>query len=240
MRHKALIVDDERLARRELSYLLQAHPQIEVVAEADSVDSAITALKAAEIDIVFLDIQMAGGSGFDLFLRTRPAAHVVFVTAHDEHALRAFEVDALDYLVKPVHSEHLRRAIERFLERRLSNPSTERRLAYDDSILLSIDGAPRFLKLSAIASIRADGDYTRLAGTSGPIGMVLKSLKAWEQVLPERQFCRIARSAIVNSEQVARLEPWFGGGYRIHLRGVGEPLVMSRRCARQFRGRFGV
>ena len=239
-RHKALIVDDERLARRELVYLLRAHPEIEVVAEAESIATALTAIEDAQPDLVFLDIQMGGESGFELFERGRLQAHVVFVTAHDEFALRAFEVNALDYLMKPVDPARLRQAIERFLGRIGPAAASSKRLSYTDSVFLHIDGAPRLLKLASIACIQAAGDYTRLIGATAPIGTVLKPMKEWERLLPERQFQRIERSTIVNCEQVARIEPFFGGSYQVYLRNAAQPLVMSRRYARRFRGKFGV
>jgi two-component system, LytTR family, response regulator len=239
---RALIVDDERLARRELRYLLQAHPQVEVVAEAGSVTAAADAVERHQPDLVFLDVQMPGETGFDLFERTALAAHVIFVTAHDEFAVRAFEVNALDYLMKPVNPVRLRQALERATDRRPQGPvvSATRRLAYEDSVFLSIDQAPRFVRLASIVSIRAEGDYTRLVGTAGQIGLVLKTMKEWEALLPERHFCRIQRSVIINCGYVLRLEPWFNSSYQVYLQHTDQPITMSRRLARRFRGRFGV
>jgi two-component system LytT family response regulator len=239
--HRALIVDDERLARRELAYLLREHPEIEVVAEAGSVAEAAAAVGRTRPDLVFLDIQMPGESGFELFDRTRLVARVIFVTAHDRFALRAFEVNALDYLMKPVHPARLRQAIGRFLGNGAPPPRPgPARLGYEDSVLVSVDQAPRFVAVAAIACILAEGDYTRLVGVNGVIGLVLKPLKDWEQLLPERHFARIQRSAIINCAQVARFEPWFNGACQVHLKPLAQPLVMSRRYARSFRTRFAV
>ncbi len=244
---RAPVVDDERLARRELGYLLRDHPEVELVGEAASLDEARRAVERLSPDLVFLDIQLGHESGFELLERTRLRARVVFVTAHDEFALRAFGVNALDYLMKPVRADRLREAIERALAggsaARSEGPAdeqAERRLSYEDPVFVSVDGAPRLLRLPAIACIHAEGDYTRLVGLRSSIGLVLKPLKDWERLLPERQFCRIERSLIVNCEHVARFEPWWSGGYRLHLTGVAEPLVMSRRYARRFRARFGI
>lgn len=238
---RALIVDDERLARRELRYLLREHPEIEVVGEAGSVDQAVEAISQQHPDLLFLDVQMPGETGFDLFERTRLDAHVIFVTAHDEFAVRAFEVNALDYLMKPVNPQRLRQAIAR-AETRGSGPESSglRALTYEDAIFVSIDQAPRFVKLSSLVCIHAEGDYTRLIGTTGPIGMVLKTMKDWEALLPERQFCRIQRSIIINCEHVLRFAPWFNSTYQVYLKHLEEPLTMSRRFARRFRERFGI
>jgi two-component system LytT family response regulator len=235
--HTALIVDDERLARRELIYLLRAFPEIEVVAEARTIADALEAMARTSPDLLFLDVQLPGESAFDLFDRTNVLAHVVFVTAFDQFAVRAFEVNALDYLVKPVNPERLGQAISRFLTRTRPPPG-KARLRYEDSVLLQIGETPRFVKLGSIACVLAGGDYTRVVTTSGPLGLVLRPLKDWERLLPERHFCRIHRSTLINCEQVVKIEPWFSGSYRIHLRGLEEPLTMSRRHASSFRSRF--
>lgn len=241
--HRAMIVDDERLARRELAYLLREFSEIEIVAEAGSVAEAATAIERARPELVFLDIQMPGETGFDLFTRTTVEARVIFVTAHDRFALRAFEVNALDYLMKPVNPVRLRQAIDRFLGRGgmpvPAAPATAR-LHYDDSVFVTIDQRPQFVAIAAIACILAEGDYTRLIGTGGPIGLVLKPMKEWEQLLPDRHFARIQRSAIVNCAHVTRFEPWFNGAMQVHLKPLAAPLVMSRRYARLFRARFAV
>jgi two-component system, LytTR family, response regulator len=238
--HRAVIVDDERHARRELSYLLQSHPEIEVVGEAGSVKEGAKVVENLHPDLLFLDIQMPRESGFDLFERTSITAEVIFVTAHDEFAVRAFEVNALDYLMKPVNPLRLRRAIERFLGRSPKVAAAPRALDYEDTIFVAVGSTPRFVKLSCLVCIQAEGDYSRLVGTTGSIGLVLKSLKEWEALLPERQFCRIQRSVIINCERVERFEPWFNSSYQVYLQHVPQPFTMSRRLAKRFRARFGV
>jgi len=239
---RAVIVDDERLARRELSFLLQSHPEIEVAGEAGSVKEAVALLEDRRPDLLFLDIQMPRANGFELFERTAVSAAVIFVTAHDEFAVRAFEVNALDYLMKPVNPLRLRQAIERFLRRRpqAAVPMPGGALAYEDTIFVNVGAGPRFVKLASIICIEAEGDYSRLVGPAGSIGLVLKSMKEWEALLPARQFCRIQRSVIINCECVERFEPWFNSSYQVFLRTMPQPFTMSRRLARQFRARFGV
>ncbi len=239
--YRALIVDDERLARRELAYLLREHPQIEIVAEASSVAEAVEAIDRTQPDLVFLDIQMPGESAFDLFDRVRLKAKVIFVTAHDQFALRAFEVNALDYLMKPVNPARLRQAIERHAVRDTASSRQETAgLRYEDSVFVSVDQNPRFVPVSSLVCILAEGDYTRLVGETGSIGLVLKPLKDWEEQLPERNFVRIQRSAIINCAQVTKFDPWFNGAYKVHLKALAEPIIMSRRYARRFRARFKV
>ncbi len=239
-RPRAVIVDDERLARRELAFLLQNHPEIEVAGEAGSVGEAVEVVERLHPDLLLLDIQMPRESGFDLFERTRVAAEVIFVTAHDEFAVRAFEVNALDYLMKPVNPLRLRQAIDRFLRRRPRAVTATPALTYEDTVFVAVGSAPRFVKLASLVCILAEGDYTRLVGTSGSIGLVLKSMKEWEALLPERQFCRIQRSVIINCERVERFEPWFNSSYQVYLQHLAQPFTMSRRLAKRFRARFGV
>lgn len=239
-RIRTVIVDDERLARHELSYLLAQHPDIEVVGEAGSVVEAVAVLESLHPDLVLLDIQMPKQTGFDLFERTEVTAAVIFVTAHNEFALRAFEVNALDYLMKPVNPTRLQQAIERFHQRSPHPAAPARALTYDDTIFVVLGNAPRFVKLASILCIEAEGDYSRLVGAGGSMGLVLKSLKDWEALLPERQFCRIQRSVIINCERVERFEPWFNSSYQVYLEHLPEPLTMSRRLAKRFRARFGV
>lgn len=238
-RHSALIVDDERIARNELEYLLRDCTEFEIVGQAASVAEAAERIAALKPELVFLDVQMPGASGFELFERVPVESWVIFVTAFEEFALRAFEVNALDYLTKPVRPQRLRLALDRFLHRaRLEAPAVG--LTMSDSVLLTIDRRPRFVRVDSIDCILAEGDYSRVICAGRSLGMVLKSMKEWEKVLPESNFCRIQRSAIVNCEHVTKLEQHESGGYTVHLRNVETPLVMSRRCARQFRSRFAL
>ncbi|MFZ0426743.1 MAG: LytTR family DNA-binding domain-containing protein [Acidobacteriota bacterium] len=238
--HTALIVDDERLARREVAYLLRDYPEIEVAGEAASVEDALEVVERLRPSLLFLDVQMPGASGFELFNRTSVEAHVIFVTAYDEFAFRAFEVNALDYLLKPVSPKRMRQAIDRYLHHVEADSPDLGRLEVTDSIFLSIDQTPRFIRLASLECILAEGDYTRLIGAGRPIGMVLKPMKEWERILPLRHFFRIQRSAIINCDHVVRLEPTLNGGYEVYMRHLDRPLSMSRRFARRFRAQFGV
>jgi two-component system, LytTR family, response regulator len=237
--HRALIVDDERIARHELIYLLREHPEIEIAGQAASVAEAADQIAHVNPDLIFLDVQMPGATGFELFDRVRVEAHVIFVTAYDEFALRAFEVNALDYLTKPVRPQRLKQAIERFVDR-TGTSAPPPGLTMSDSILLTIDRSPRFVKVEAIECIFAEGDYTQVVCSGRSLGMVLKSMKEWERVLPAKHFCRIQRSVIINCEQAIRFEPVLAGGYDVFMRNQDKPLSMSRRYARLFRTRFEI
>ena len=237
--YRVLIVDDERLARRDLISLLMEHSHLTVVAEADDVPSAVKAVQEENPDIIFLDIQMPGDSGFDLLERIDTDAHIIFVTAFDEFAIRAFEVNALDYLLKPVNPERLTMALSRLENREPSSSASPRKLAYDDRMFLMLGKHFQFLKVSTILSITAAGDYSEVKTTGGAGGLALKSMKEWEARLPSQYFLRIHRSTIVNMEFIERVEEWFNYSFRVYLKGREEPFVISRRYASKLKERLG-
>jgi len=225
----ALIVDDERLARKDLISLLAEHPNIKIVGEADSVTAAVRAIEQLNPDLIFLDIQMPGESGFDLLNKIKVNAKVIFVTAFDEYAIRAFEVNALDYLLKPVNPDRLARTIQRLVQGESAEPTELRKLNYDDRLFLMLGNQMKFLKIKTILCINAAGDYSEIITTDRQKGLTLKSMKEWEYRLPEQFFCRIHRSTIINMDYVDKLEEWFNYSYKVFLKGIEKPYVMSRR-----------
>jgi two-component system, LytTR family, response regulator len=240
-RRHAVIVDDERLARRELRTLLEeAHAgQVHVAGEAASVADAARLMRATGADVVFLDIQLAGETGMDLLPLIGPEVDVVFVTAYDQHALRAFEVNALDYLLKPVAPERLAVTVSRLSAAQPPAPSGKP-LTRDDTLLLRLGQERAFVRLRDIAAIEADGDGSKLVLAPRLVRRPsAKSLREWERRLPAGQFVRIHRSTIVNLEYVERLEPASQAGQRVYLRGLREPVTMSRRFGARLRDRFG-
>jgi two-component system LytT family response regulator len=237
---KALIVDDERLARQDLLSLLEQHDNIRVVGQADSVPTALDQLHRLKPDLIFLDIQMPGESGFDLLEKESVEAQIIFVTAYDDYAIRAFEVNALDYLLKPVNPERLARAIARLgTSRRSLSKDKWRKLAYDDRLFLMLGQNIRFLKVSTVLCVSAAGDYSEVKTTEGESGLTMKSMKEWEYRLPEQYFCRIHRSTIINMEYVEKIEEWFNYSFRVHIEGVEEPFIMSRRYAMKLKEKLG-
>jgi two-component system, LytTR family, response regulator len=230
-------VDDERLARVELLTLLRAHPEVEVVGEAGDADEALRRLDALDPDVLFLDVQMPGASGFELLERAHPRGRVVFVTAYDTHALRAFDVNALDYLLKPVHPERLAATMAR-LAGSAAAPSSVPRLGCDDHLWIQSDRAARFVKVRQIACILGAGDYTEVVSGDGRRTLVLRALKDWERRLPAELFARVHRGTLVNMEWVERIEPHGDESYRVVLRGIERPVPMSRRHAARLRFRL--
>lgn len=240
-RRHAVLVDDERLARRELRTLLEeAHAeQVHVVGEAATVSDAARLVQATDADVVFLDIQLAGETGMDLLPLLRVDVDVVFVTAYDDYTLRAFEVNALDYLLKPVAPERLTVTVNRLAAANPPAPAHET-VTYQDRLFLRLGQERAFVRVRDIVAIEADGDgSTLLLAPHLTRKPSPKSLREWERRLPDRDFVRIHRSTIVNLEYVERLEPSSHAGQHVFLRGVPEPLTMSRRFGARLKERFG-
>jgi len=229
---RALVVDDERLARVELRTLLAAHPQIDATAEAADLNAAVAAMAGQAFDLVFLDIQLGTGTGFDLLPSIGASCRIVFVTAHDAYAIRAFEVNALDYLLKPVHPDRLASTIAR-IERPDPTPNAVHRLTTDGVAFLRSGTSAGFVKVGSIACILAEGDYSRVVTIDGRETLVLRSLAEWEARLPVETFVRIHRSAIANSAVVARTTRGRDGRWRLHIPALAQPLVVSRRYGRR-------
>jgi len=235
---KALIVDDERLARKELNLMLADFTEIEIIGEAADVDSAKEIINELKPDIVFLDIQMPGESGFDLVNSISMETQIVFVTAFDEYAIRAFEVNALDYLLKPVNPSRLKGAISRLTAGENKSEGKLRKLNPEDRLLIVINNRLQFIKVDSIIFISSAGDYTEILTTSKLKGITLKPIKEWEFRLPENMFIRIHRSTIVNMEYIERFEEWFQNSYRIYLKNISEPFDVSRRYSIKLKEKF--
>ena len=178
-KHRAIIVDDERPARKDLRSLFAACDNVEVVGEADSVAAVQTLIEEANPDLVLLDIQMPGEPGFDLLEKADVNAKVILVTAFDEYAIRAFEVDAVDYLLKPVNPDRLRTTMERLEEDTSNRYEPRKKLEYGDSLLLTLNNHLKFPRLKSIVLIQAAGDYSQLTLTEGKKGLVPKSMTEW-------------------------------------------------------------
>jgi two-component system LytT family response regulator len=229
---KALLIDDEPPARDGLRALLAAHPQVQIVGEAGTLRAARDLLARPDYTLVFLDIQLRGGTGFDLVPAVRRGAGVVFVTAHDEHALRAFEVNALDYLLKPIKPERLAQTLERAGGRERGGAApvpAPGRLRAEDTVYVRTDSGARFLPLAEIGAIQSCENYSEIDLVGGERLLVRQTLKAWEDQLPSPPFARAHRQVLVNLECLVRLEDDGGDAPLLHLRGLRAPVRASRR-----------
>lgn len=235
---RAVLVDDERLARAELRRLLREFSAVEIIGEATHVDEAVAEVDRLEPDLLFLDIEMPGGTGFDVLERLERVPLVIFTTAYDAHALKAFEVNALDYLLKPVETHRLQVALDKAearlaLSRKRAEPPLggflERAFVRDGALCLVVD-------FRDVLLFESEGNYTRLhLGAHQPL--LARSLAYLEERLDPRTFFRANRKELVNLEKVLRFEPGPGSGLALELRD-GRAVEMSRRQAQRFRQRM--
>ena len=233
---KALIVDDERLARVNLRRMLEPFTEIEIVGEAFSCESAVEQINLNKPQLIFLDIQLSGETGFDLLELIDNSIKIVFVTAYDEYAIRAFEVNAIDYLLKPVNPERLKASIDRVIKRENNHKNSAKNYEYSDSIYVRLNNyASRFIKISSITFIEPVGNYSKIVTIEGKHCLVLKTLKQWQEELPDNNFVRIHRSSIVNIEHVERIEKKSNTPHRAFLKNISEPLEVSRRFAKKLK-----
>jgi two-component system LytT family response regulator len=235
---KALIVDDEPLARRELRRLLAAHPSIQTVGEAGDIDGARERIESLAPEVVFLDIQMPGGTGFDLLVRLDWVPRVIFTTAYDRYAVKAFDVNALDYLLKPIEPERLAAALDKLQ----ATYTAARREAHKDSPLeqLFVRDGPRcwFVPLRDVSVFSAEGNYVRMQwGQERPL--LGRSLAALESKLDPQRFFRANRQQIINMGSIRSVDLGVGGRLHVQLND-GREIQISRRQARQFRERTTV
>jgi len=227
-RFRALIVDDEKLACLDLAAILLESGRVEITGQAHKLSTAREMVKTAKPDLVFLDIDLSGESGFDLLNDIPPDIQVVFVTAYNNYAVKAFEVDAVDYLLKPVSAERLALTLDR-LDKTAERQIVSKKLNSDDVIFLLLDSRYKFLKIKTILAVTAADDYTELLLSGGEKVLANKTMKEWENRLPADCFQRIHRSTIINIECVDRIEPWFNSSYRVYLKEIAEPFDMSKR-----------
>lgn len=231
---RALLVDDERLARVEFTRLLEKFPEIEIVGEASNGEEAIEKIEELNPDLVFLDIQMPGMTGFEVLEHLHIVPSIIFVTAYDEYALKAFEVNALDYILKPVELNRLEKAIEKVKtdKEEKANLSDEK-LSYNSQIFIKDGEKCWFVQMEKVRMFESEGNYVRLYfENSKP--MILKSLNNLEKRLSDKEFFRISRKYIINLTWIEKVEAWFNGGLRVTLKS-GEKLEISRRQTSRFK-----
>ncbi len=235
---KAIIIDDERLARNELKRLLENFPKIEIVGEAANAEEALQLIDDLHPDLLFLDIQMPGKNGFELLESIEgKVPEVVFTTAYDEYALKAFEVNALDYLLKPIDLQRLTEAMQRVEEEFLQKVVKKeglKLLGEQDQVFVKDGEKCWFVKLGKVRLFESMGNYVRLHFEDQK-PMVLKSLNSLEERLDPQMYFRANRKHVINLGWIDKIEPWFSGGLLVTLRGHNEKVEISRRQAIRFK-----
>ena len=234
----AVLIDDERLARNELRKLLAAHPDVTVVGEAANAVQARESLATFHPDVIFLDVQMPGKTGFELLETLEaPIPQVVFTTAYDEFAVKAFEFNALDYLMKPIDPSRLSAAVEKLRSLRKAQEQLPR-LAPSDKVFVREGERCWFVEVKSIRLLESEGNYTRIHfGEVQP--QLFRSLNAMEERLDPKAFFRANRRQIINLTWIESIEPWFSSGLLVKLKG-GAKVELSRRQAQEFRERMSL
>jgi two-component system LytT family response regulator len=225
---KALIIDDERLARAELRRLLEKHPEVDIVGEARDADDALSQIGRLEPELLFLDIQMPGANGFELLGQLDRVPLVIFTTAYDDYALKAFEVNALDYLLKPVAPERLAAALAK-----IGAVKSKAAVGGDQQIFVKDGERCWFVALREIVLLESEGNYTRLY-FGGHRPLVLRSLNYLEDRLDTAMFFRASRKHILNLKFIESMDAWANGGFLVRMKG-GTEVEMSRRQAQKFK-----
>lgn len=236
---KILLVDDERPARKWLRQLLSAHADVQLVGEADGVKAAAELAHLQKPDVIFLDIQMPPDNGFDLLPLLCPTPHIVFVTAHDSFAIRAFEANALDYLLKPVHPERLAESLRRI--RTSSHPIPppqdpgQSPLRSNDLLPLQDRGTLRMVTVNEIAAIQAEAAFSRVwLYEQNPL-LIWRRIREWDELLPKPPFARIHRSLLLNLDRVRSVDVKSRDEAHILVEGISPPLVVGRAASIRLR-----
>lgn len=245
---RTLLIDDERLARSELRRLLAGFGEIEIAGEAANAAEARKQIETLRPELVFLDVQMPGESGIELLETLEaPVPEVIFTTAYDEFAVKAFDLNALDYLLKPVDPARLAAAIDKLrakcVGRAAANGQTDsrgtrERLAAEDKVFVREGDRCWFVPVKAIRLLESEGNYTRLHFDDAR-PQLFRSLNAMEERLDPKFFFRANRRQIINLAWIERIEPWFSGGLLVHLKGDAK-VELSRRQAQEFREKMSL
>jgi len=230
---KVIVIDDSRLARNELKRLLKEFDTITVEGEAANAIEAREKIEELKPDLIFLDIQMPGKDGFELLQELEYLPEIVFTTAYDQYALRAFEFNALDYLQKPIEKDRLAASISRVAEKREKAEIAGDLLKPTDQVFVKDGERCWFVQLKYVELFEVNGNYTKIY-FEGFKPMVPRTLNYMESRLDPKSFFRANRQQIINLRWIERIEPWFSGSIRIYLKG-GQEVDVSRRQSQRFK-----
>jgi two-component system LytT family response regulator len=231
----AIIVDDERLAREGLKSLLKEFSEIEIVAEASNADEALDLIDTHKPQLLFLDIQMPEKTGFDLLEEMIETPFVIFTTAYNEFAIKAFEVNALDYLLKPVQISRLREAIQRVKKQisEINDSKDKHKLIDNDQVFIRDGDRCWFVKLKDVRMIESAGNYAKIFFDEHQ-PLIHRTLNALDERLSPQQFFRANRQQIINMSYIDKIEPFFNSGFLIYMKD-GKKIEVSRRQAVKFK-----
>jgi len=236
---RVMVVDDEPLARQAMRQLLSAHPEVAIVGEAARAGTALEMIQSLRPDAVFLDIQMPGLSGFDLLRDLVTPIKVVFVTAHAEHAVRAFDFEAVDYLLKPIRPEKLARAVLRLGgASEIVGGSKGASMAREDRLCLRTTERTVVAPMESLAVIEADGDFMRVFLADEKPLLIGQTLASYERMLPKPPFLRLGRSLLINVDRIARAERGSRDEMTLWMRGVTQPFALGRAASARLKSEW--
>jgi len=236
----AIVIDDERLARLTLKKDLEKFPEIIIAGEASNITTAKSLIEKINPDLLFLDIQLSDGSGFDLLNQIDYTGRIIFVTAYDEYAIRAFEINAVDYLLKPISSKRLKKAIDKLYNTDDQNiHKTTAKLNYEDHLMVMHNKSVNFIKINTITYIKASREYSFINTSDGKEYLTSISIGEWESRMPEQNFCRIHRSTIINFDYIININHHITGSAEVIIQGIPEPLNISRNYFKKLKIRYG-
>lgn len=247
---RAILVDDVELMRITLKKVLEQFPHIELIGEASDFDSAKELINGTKPDLVFLDIDLNGLTSIDLLSQVNHVPKIIFITSHPDFAIKAFELNAIDYILKPISTERMKKAIERLTNDEPTpkqaevdaNALTENneRFEADQIILLSFDNKMNFIKVKDINYIEAFGNSTKIFLNDGKLSITYNSIKNWDNKLPQDTFIQIHRSTIANLMNVVKIEKWTNDTGRLYLKGIDKPFEISRSYFFQIKKKYKI
>jgi two-component system LytT family response regulator len=244
-RIRSVLVDDVDMMRATLKKVLDDFSIIEIVGEASDYESARELINSTKPDLVFLDIDLNGLTSIDLLNEITCEPKIIFISSQPDFAIKAFELNVVDYILKPINSDRLKKAIDRVIElnknaKAMSNSYTAERFKPDQIILLNFDNKLTFIKIQDINYIEAFGNYTKIYMTDGKLSITYNSIKNWDNRLPSDVFIQIHRSSVINILNVAKIEKWTNDTGRLFLKGIEKPFEISRSYFFQIKKKYKV
>ncbi len=250
---RAILVDDVELMRVTLKKVLEQFPQIELVGEAGDFDSARDLINEIKPDLVFLDIDLGGLTSIDLMSQVNHAPKIIFITSHPDFAIKAFEMNAVDYILKPISPVRIKNAIERlntsaviasnedyYEEEKSQLTNGNEKFVSNQTVLLSFDNKLTFIKVKDINYIEAFGNYTKIYMNDGKLSITYNSIKNWDKKLPDDTFIQIHRSHIVNLNNILKIDKWTNDTGRLYLKGIDKVFEISRSFFFQIKKKYKI